>query len=247
MWGALGITAMAAGACEQGEQFEASRSWTSTVTLGQQRILEIHAPVTLGIEGLPRTSELVLDMEAVATASSATVARQLVDNLDWTIDDDGRRLRVTGDNFQPNQGTIQGVLIVRLPDDMDLEVFGLGGPVQIFDVEGDITVNAATHTELVRTSGNATVRLEQGNALIDSAVSPGSVIDVVVNAGDVQLTAPLTVSAQIGAVTNQGQIFIRHAGLPNPIQGLPYQVTVGGGLSRVSLGTRRGNILIQSP
>lgn len=233
--------------CETGDQFQATRAWTSTVTLSRQAVLELQSPLTLGIEGLPRTNELMLDVEAVATASSATVAQELVDALEFQIEEvDTRTLRITGEGFQPNNGTITGILIVQLPEDMDLNVFGAGGPVQIFDMTGDITVNAITDTQIVRSSGDVVVRVEQGVILVESELDPGTRVDAQTGAGDVQLTLPSFISAQVAAQTQQGTIFVTHPSLPAPIQGLAYGTIVGGGLSGIVLVTGRGNILIQS-
>ena len=57
---------------------------------------------------------------------------------------DGGGLQLLIEGAEPSDGRLGGVLEIFIPDDMDVQLVGRGGPVFVRNVGGAIIVNAAT-------------------------------------------------------------------------------------------------------
>ena len=221
---------------------------TATVALDRETTFIVDAPVDLVVEGHPRSSDLVYTLKATATASTASAAQALAEAVVLeTVAVEPRGIRLVMKGMEPKNGLVRGVLRVQLPDDMDLFLVGRGASVNVDAMEGDMEVAALGHARVDGAVGNVKLGSQSGNALLSASPLPGSIIEVLAVRGDVQLSLPAVVSAQIQATPGGGgQVVIRHPGLPAGLGGTAaYAVVVGGGLSLISLVTQAGNIVIQ--
>lgn len=230
--------------CLQGEQVSLERSLTSTVTLQSETRLVTNLPIPVVVQGERRVNDVVVTVDLTVTASSSTKARLLADMIDIDAEHADRDLVVT--IGEPAGAELSGTVQLRIPDDLDLKVVERGGTVDILEVEGEIEVDARSHVRIVGAESHVDVGVEAGNALIETALPPGSGAVVQVNAGDIELTLPPAVSADIEANATAG-IVIAHPMLQRwPGGNQPYRANVGGGLSVVRLSTRRGLVVIRS-
>ncbi len=229
------------------ESFELVR--TGTVAVGQNTTFVVNSPFELTVLGQPRSTDLVYKLTATLTASTATRARTLAEAVTLSTEQvDGGGLQLLFEGAEPNEGQIAGLLEIRIPEDMDVQLIARGGPVLVQNIEGSINVNAATGALVEGATGSVRVGVERGNAIVRSQALPGSVIEVATNAGDAQVSLPSRPSVALQAQAGGGgQIFIQHPGLPQYAGGdLPYGAVVNGGLSQVVLTTRVGNIVIDA-
>lgn len=235
--------------CGQGytEGFDFVR--TATVPLGRRSTFIVDAPLELEVVGQPRSTDLVYHLAATMTASTASIAQTLSEAVKLKTEEiESNGIALTFEGVAPSDGRISGRLRIWLPEDMDLQVIGRGGPVLVSDIGGDIGINAATHTRVVNAGGSVRVGVEQGNAIVSALALPGSIIELATNTGDAQVSLPSRPSVVLQAQAGGGgQIFIRHPGLPRYAGGdLPYGAVVNGGLSQVVLTTRIGNIVVDA-
>ncbi|MCK6551783.1 hypothetical protein L6R52_38470 [Myxococcota bacterium] len=240
---ALAVTSMFG--CEEVPQFSAQRTLTSTVTLDRETLLDVDSVVPLAIVGEPRSDDLHLSLDATVTASTSTRAKRLADALELAPETDGDK--ITLKLAAPSGATLSGTLEIGAPPGLDLAIVERGGTVDIEDVDGTIQVVAASHVRVVGATGDTSVGVARGNALVDTSATPGSTTLIEVDAGDIELTLPQGLSADILAVA-QGQIYIAHPRLP-PFLGRPgdvYSANVSGGLAVFRLETRAGKIVIRT-
>ncbi len=237
----------AAPGCDGGPAFPATRSLTSTVALGSERALVVDAPTEVRVEGDRRRDEVSVALEATVTASAASTAARLAAALEVEVDRTRPgvlQLRLAA----PEAASLGGRLTVRVPADLDLGVVGRGGPVDVLGMERGVDVVAATHARVEGALGSVRVRVERGNALVSSALSPGTVADLEVGVGDVQLTLPARPSAAIEASAGGGgSVQVGHPALPRAFGVQPYRAAVNGGLGAARLVARAGNVVILGP
>ncbi len=232
--------------CGQPHPFLTERVVTSTVALQGETTLHVDSAVPIRIQGEPRIDEVFATLEVALTASTAATADRLAEEAEVLVDrSESGVLKLTLP--APDHASIRGGLGIRAPNDLNVVVIERAGTVQIENIEGDIIVNARSHVLITGAENNVTVRAEQGNAIVSTRLPPGTTTDILVGAGDVQLTVPTGLSADIEANAPSGQVITSHPNLPRALNTrLPYEANVGGGLSIVRLATRQGVILIQN-
>lgn len=230
--------------CMEGEQVSLERSLTSTVTLEGERRLVTNLPIPVTIEGERRVNDVLVTVDLTVTASSSTQARILADMI--TIEEEHADRDLVIGITEPENARLSGTVRIQLPADLDVKVTERGGTVDVLEVEGEIEVDSLSHVRVTGAEENVDVAVEAGNALVESAQNPGLTTTIRVNAGDVELTLPPAVSADIEAVATNG-IVVAHPMLQRwPGGNQPYRASVGGGLSIVRLSTRRGLVVIRS-
>jgi hypothetical protein len=239
--------ALAGPSCGSGFTESAEVVRTATIALGRETTFLVDIPVDLVVEGHPRSTDLVYTLKATVTASTASVAQGLAEAVKLSTQaEDARGIRLVAEGLEPKNGQVRGVLKVQLPDDMDLFLIG-HATVEVHEVEGALQVAAAGHALVEGAVGNVSVGSQAGNALVAVNPLPGSLVEILAVRGDVQLTVPTAVSAQVVASPGGGgQLVVRHPAFPTPLNpAAPYAVSVGGGLSQITLTTQVGNIVIQ--
>ncbi len=144
--------------------------------------------------------------------------------------------------------TLSGTYRIVLPNDLDVNVTERNGTVDVLGVEGQIVVNSLSHVRVTGAADDVSVAVEAGNALVETEAPPGKQTLIRLGRGDIQLTLPPALSADIVAdVINAGNIVVTHPRLPRyPGGTLPYSTSVAGGLSIIRLQTGSGLIVIQS-
>jgi hypothetical protein len=246
---ALLMLALAAlGGCGETYTEEVSFVRTSTVPLGQQTTLVVDAPLPLEVVGRRRSTDLVYHLDATMTASTASIAVRLAEAARVKTELEGLEARLEFEGFEPDGGRISGGrLRVWVPDDMDVQLVGRGGPVDVSAILGDVDVVGATHARVVGAEGSVRVAVDQGNAIAEVAARPGSIVELATNRGDVQVLLPAAPSVTVQARADNGAILVRHPNLPRYAGGgLPYGAVVNGGLSQVVLTSVAGNVVIDA-
>lgn len=247
--GALCLLAGAAllPACEPLERYTESTVRTATVTLSAEDTLVVESAFPLLVTGMRRRDDLSYHLQAEVTTSSTTTSKKIADELAVDMERvDARtvKLKVTA----PADAVLGGVFRVWIPADLQLALFSQGGPVEVDRVEGAMVINAITHARVVGARNHVTLRVESGNALVETSQAPGVITDVLVGRGDVQVTLPAFLSAQIAATAGGGgAVLASHPSLPAMQAGRPYRVSVNGGLSQLRAETRLGNVILRSP
>jgi hypothetical protein len=241
---ALVVTSMIG--CAEVPQFSETRSLTSTVALDRESLLDVDSVVSLSIVGERRSTDLHFALEATVTASTSTRAKILADALALapTSDGDTVTLKVEA----PSEASLSGTLEIGAPPDLDLTIVERGGTVDVEDLEGSLRIVSQSHVRVVGATRDTVVGVVSGNALVDTLATPGTTTTIEVTAGDIELTLPEGLSANLLAVAGQGQIYIAHPRLP-PFLGRPgdvYSANVGGGLAVFRLETRAGKIVIRT-
>jgi hypothetical protein len=241
----IAVIAVGAAGCLTGEQHTVERTLTSTVTLSRESLVFVNLPIPVVIEGSNRTDDVVIEVDLTVTASSSTVADLKADEvkIETKSENDALLVAIT----EPPRVTLGGRCSILMPADVDLKVLGRGGTVDVVSMEGQIEIDAITHVRVVGVQDNMDVAIENGNALIESEAPPGKLLVVNLNRGDIDLTLPAAVSANIEAdVIGSGNIVIAHPMLPRyPGGTLPYRADVSGGLSVIRLQTGTGLIVIK--
>lgn len=220
---------------------------TATIALGRQTTFLVESPVQLVVMGNRRSTDLVYELRGTMTASTSSAAITLADAVEVTTEEaDDNAIRLIVEGTAPREGRIEGGLLrVWLPDDMDVGLVGLGGPVDVENVAGAVDVVSASHGRVTGSSGSVSVRVNSGNAVANLPIANGNPVLLATNAGDVQLALPSRPSVAISAQATGGTILIRHPGLPrHPGGDLPYGAVVNGGLSQVILTSNQGNVVI---
>jgi hypothetical protein len=234
-------------ACVEGPTQKAERTITSTITLGSEDLLAVDSAVTLVIEGERRSTEIYATLHAVVTASTSTRAEAIADTIEILVDQESDPRTVKISVPVPKDTVLQGQLELRVPADLRIEAIGRGDTVDVLGMDDDLRVASQSHVKITDAKQDVIVGVVRGNALIDVDLDLGSNIQVVCDAGDIELRVPLAISADLGALVKQsGTILPRHPQLP-PYRGQPgqpYRTRIGDGLSTVSLETSVGNIVI---
>ncbi len=239
-WAAAGI------GCEAAPR--ASVAWvrSATITLSSEELLYVESAVGLVVEGQGRTNNLVLQLNATLTASSATTAARLAAQTEPFIERKDGAVRIVVPSV--DGATVEGTLLLRCPDDLSLRAFGKGGTVEVRGLDGALEIDAVTHVRVEDARANSTVRVVRGNVLIQTLATPASETVATTQGGDIQLTLPRALSAQIQAQAQNGAISVQHPSLPRWLGGdRPYTANVGGGLALIYANTSAGNIILTQP
>jgi hypothetical protein len=243
-YGALVLAAITSG-CGAGEQHLAERSLTSTVTLGRESLIDINLPISVAIDGRSRGDDVVISVDLIVTASTASAARDRAAAMEiLTTSAEGiLSIGIT----EPKYTGLAGMVTVTMPGDLDVRVTERGGTVDVVDLDGQLLVNSLAHVRVTGAKDNLGVGIEAGNALIQTEAQPGKQTVIRLKRGDIELTLPPAVSADIVAdVLGNGNIVVAHPSLPKyPGGTLPYQTSVAGGLSVIRLETGSGLIVIK--
>jgi hypothetical protein len=241
------LIAMLSTGCLAGEQHTVERTLTSTVTLTRERILDVNFPIPIVLEGSRRSDDVVIKLDLTVTASSSSAAMARADEIEIkTVSEQGvLRVGMT----EPSHASLGGRAGLLLPADLDVAVTERGGTVDVVGVEGQMIINSLSHVRVLGATNNLQVNVEGGNALVQTDSGPGKQTLIRLKQGDIELTLPLAVSADILAdVTGNGTILINHPNLPRyPGGTLPYAANVGGALSIIRLETGAGLIVIKGP
>jgi hypothetical protein len=232
--------------CLAGEQHTVERTLTSTVTLSRESLLDVNLPIPVVLDGRSRTNDVVITVDLTVTASSSSAAIARADEIEIEANSEQGVLRIG--ITEPMRVALGGAAELTLPGDLDVNVTERGGTVDVVSVDGDIVINSLSHVRVTDATGNVSVAVESGNALVQTESNPGKQTVIRLRRGDIELTLPPAVSADIQAdVLGNGNIVIAHPGLPRyPGGTLPYRATVAGGLSIVRLETGAGLIVIKS-
>lgn len=240
-----GATAIASVGCEAGEVGSHLRSFTSTVSLSLEQAVFIIAPVSIEVVRSRRT-DILITVDAVVTASTATVARQVAEALAIEIsrpDSNAVIINLPA----PTNGTLAGGMHVEVPGDIDVDVRSNNVAV-VRGVERRVQAVASNGVEVEGARGSVTVVVNSGPAIVESLLEGGATVDVTVGSGDLLLRLPSRMSADVNAtIGDKGEVLIEHPALPAPlgIGKTRYRATVNGGLSLVRALTTVGRIVIR--
>lgn len=236
-------------ACEETPQHKAERTLTATVTLSLEDTLAIDSAVALTIEGEKRIDQIFATLEAVVTASTSTRAEMLASRLGIEVQRRDRTVSINIASLSNANASIQGALKLRVPSDLKINAIERGDTTDIRGMEEALNVSSASHVRITGAQRDVVVGVTRGNAIVDAALDPGSSIEIGAQAGDVELSIPTSLSANVQAlVRTNGTILPQHPQLP-PFRGKPgqiYSVRIGDGLSAVALETGVGNIVIKT-
>lgn len=225
-----------------GQQFRADVSRTSTVTLGNASLLTVSAPVVVDVVTSAVGREVIAELTAVVTASSADVAQEVADSItiEATSPDERTRHIAIGSS---GEGRIEGVLLLTVPESLELAVSASGLRTQ--GTKRLVEARTSAGVEIYKASGS--VRIETGGGVILDTLMLQSTEVVVKAAGAVILALPATPSVSLTAVSGgQSAITVTHPALPAiPSKRTEYQVTVNGGLARAQVQSTAGSVTIQ--
>lgn len=239
------IAAVATVACQGGESAVVERKLEGTVALTTERTLLVDAVVEVIVEGNPRANEIAYTLEATLTASTAETASRAADMLAIGLDRPDGAVRMT--LGVPSVGTIGGRLTITAPADLDLGVIERGSTVTVASMDGNIQVDSFSSVRVVDPKRTVSIGVASGNGIVESNLLQGSVAEVLVKSGDIQLIIPAQVSAQIAATPGpNGTVLVTHPALPRPQMGRPYSADVNGGLATVRLLAETGNVIIST-
>ncbi len=216
--------------CEGEPLTIAERVLSSTVSLSRESQLTIDTVVPLVITGNPRQNQLIAKIELTATASASDVAERIAQEAELEVTLEGKEAKLT--LAPPKVGFLSGRFTLEAPADMDLTVIQRGGTVDVTGMRETISVQSYTHVNIVDARADVSVGVENGNALVDTRLSPSTNTLIRTRSGDIQLTIPDSISANINATGGAG-VAVSHPQLPMRPANLPYQVSVGNGLASV--------------
>ena len=229
------------GGCETGPTGAASRQFTSTVAVGSKNQLQIDSLISLSILG-ERRDDAIFMVDATVTASSSDKASEIIEAYDLTVDlqaDPSIAFVTAG---PPGQDAfISGLINVRAPRDMDLRILLRGGTLSVGQMEGDVLVDSLGSVSVFDADNDVVLRIESGNALVDSALRAGTRLDINVASGSIQINLPLALSANIQASASGG-VVSTHPSLPSRPGTVPYRQTAGTGASSIVATTTNGTV-----
>ena len=234
--------------CETGPRFSSSVTRTATVRLDVEDTMVVNAPISIALRGASRRNAIEVELELTVTASSADTAERAAEGVEIAVSRRDREVvfGVGGIDGERVQG-VSGTYTITGPRDLDARVVGTGVSVSVEDLEGDIDVQAAANVRILGAEGSVKVQVGTGNAIVDTRAPPGSMTDIRVQNGSVEIRLPSPLSARVIAVAEGGALLVAHPDLPNPIPGLLYDVAVGSGLASVTALTRAGNVVVRRP
>jgi hypothetical protein len=234
--------------CDEGPQFPAKRTFTSTITLGAETVLILDVPISITLRGEPRIDEIYATVDATVTASTSTRASQLAEDLRFIRTSSAGDTKLSLALAAPPEASIGGTITVRVPSDLDLAVVERGGTTDVVNMRGNIEIASASHTRISGAERNVFVQTSAGNVLVDSTLPAGSSVRLELQVGDVDLAVPEGLSADIQATAvRSGSVIPAHPRLPQFTgkAGDTYRANVGGGLSVVRITTGSGKIIIR--
>jgi hypothetical protein len=264
----VAAAALVAPACQGIPQPNFTRTLTSTVTLSAETNLVLVSPVALTATGSLGRSAVYATLEAVVTASTATKARVLAGelSLDVTRVDAADVKLDLGNPPGTFIGALGGSLSLGLPASLGLTAEVDNGTTVISGLTGPIAI---TSNEAVKITGGAagiTVSVQNGNAIVDTALLPGGMTTISVGQGDIELDLPAALSADLAVQSGSAQIVINHPALsslpltqltmplnfgqpisvPQSGDGMSFQATVNGGAAVVRAVTQSGQVVINA-
>lgn len=245
-WSPALAVALAFGAACNGSSGTAERTITGMVAIDGANTLLVDSVVEVIVEGDRGKTNIAYELDAVVTASTATVANRIADRLVVGVDrpsEDVVRVRI-----EPlTNGTIAGQLRLIIPDDLELGVTQRGAQVTVEDMDGTVQVDSVGAVRVVDPGGYVSVGVQNGNVIIESSLPPGFVTEAVTRRGDLQLIVPSQISASFSATPGgMGNVLVNHPALPRPLANRPYEAIVNGGLNTVRLSTMNGSVIIQA-
>ena len=226
-------------ACDSGESFTETRSFTSTITIGNATRLQVDVLVPLVVLG-ERRDDVVVELELSVTASASDVARRALDA--WTLgegNEDRTAFVVVG---PPADGLIGGSARVRAPRDIDLRVLQRNGTVGVADMERAIQIDAVGPVQVAAADDDLVIRVESGDVRADHQLRAGARVDIAVANGNVQVDLPVPLDANVDAASTQG-VTSMHRDLPSRPANIPYRQTAGGGNASVVATTTGGGVI----
>jgi hypothetical protein len=243
------LTLVGAGAvagCEPQPSARFERSFTSTVAVGAETRLALLAglPIELTAEG--RRADVLVTLDAVFTASTATAAREAAEAVMLVVERSGSDLGVS---LPAVAGAgIEGVLRVRMPADLSLVARVEAGTFVGSGFRRPVEVAAADGASVSDAEDDVLVLVTDGPILVQSRLTPGRGLEAATGRGDIDLRLPAALSAAVAADAPLGQVIVEHPALPIPVgpNRQRYRAEVSGGLSPVSLLTQAGSIVIRA-
>ncbi len=240
------LIAAAGGVGCEGAAGVAERTVKGTVDLDGAETLLVDAVVEVIVDGDRGADGVAYELDAVVTASTATVANRLADRLVVGVDrpaNDVVRVRIEA----LEKGTLSGQLRLTIPDDIDLGVTQRAAQVTVEDMDGTVQIDSLGAVRVVDPGGYVSVGVQTGPVIVESSLPPGATTEVVARRGDIQLIVPQQISAAFLATPGgMGNVLVNHPALPRPLANRPYEATVNGGLNTVRLSTMNGSVIIQA-
>lgn len=226
-------------ACDSGASFTETRSFTSTVTIGNATRLQVDVLVPLVIVG-ERRDDVVVELDLSVTASATDVAQRALDA--WTLgegNEGGTAFVVVG---PPSDGFLGGSAVVRAPRDVDLRILQRGGTVGVADMERGIEIDSVGAVQVAAADDDLVIRVESGDVRADHQLRAGARVDIAVGNGNVQVDLPVPLDANVDAASTQG-VTSMHRDLPSRPASIPYRETAGGGNASVVATTTGGGVI----
>ncbi|MGF1511204.1 MAG: hypothetical protein ACFB9M_17055 [Myxococcota bacterium] len=246
---ALLLAVLGTSACEPGQRFSADREFDEVIAAegATEVILEFDVPVD--VVGRARQDEVTVQGVVTVTTSSQAISDELAAGLEIESEISGNTLRLA--LRQPGDGagtpfpdaTISGPLDLTVPADVDLVVREGGGRASVTAVRGNLDVRAIGTVVIQGAERNVTLRTEVGGALVETTAAQGTLAEIDVGAGDVDVILPAVLSARVTANFPNGIVVINHPALPPPLPGQTFYDNFNqSGLSRVRVTAANGNV-----
>lgn len=239
---AAGVTAglvAALGACA-GETFDAQVSQTSTVTVGNARVLRVEMPVLVDVSGSPLRRDVRLALTGVLTASTSSRAQAAVESLRVEVARPDADTTVVSLAGLPSGVRLDATAELQVPDALDLVVLAAPG-ARVVGMDGDVSLrtNGGVQVEGVRGSLEVSTA---GGAIVATPLLQSTRLAIEAT-GAVIVRLPASPS---GAFDVQGQsIVVRHPKLPQPLAGaMQYRQTVNGGLAEVVIQSTAASVTL---
>lgn len=229
-----------------GASFQASVSRTSTVTVGNARAVAIAVPVVVDVVASPVARDVVFTLQAVVTASTTEQANQAAEALELVVTSPNTDLERVELSPLEDGVRIQGVLTVRMPENLDLQVTSPGG-ARVRGMRRLVDLRTNGGAEVYEASGSVTVSTS-GGAIIDSLMLQSTVVDVAAT-GNIELRLPAAPSVTLVAsvAANVGAVTVEHPALPAAFgDRTMYRASVNGGLAQASLRSSAGGVTLRT-
>ena len=229
--------------------FDARAAFSFEVTVAHQRRIRLEAiSGNVEINGKPGIRSVIVTGERIVESTSRRDADDHLDDLEVQVRDLTDEVFVQ--TIQPRNSLHRNYVVhytITVPQDLAVEVTHVNGNLAIEAIENDVAVEHVNgNVRLGSIVGNAFAQVVNGFIDSDVTMPRDGTITLTTSNGGIDLTIPVSTSAELSASVNNGQIQTANLALQNPSE-LPQSLegTLGDGAGTIDLTTLNGNINVR--
>ena len=204
------------------------------------------SPATLEIR-VPRGARLWIKSASASVEASGLTGEVECSSVDGAVRVEGSLRLVVAESMEGNLSVYGPMSVVRLK--------GGGGTITLRGARGDVLATTVGGAILATDAALTRAHLEtvSGPVAYDGTVAARGTLEVVTHSGDVTLRLPTEISAEFELSSFDGAILYglsgkgKGKGDPAPQVGKPMSFTTGGGDTRVTVRTFKGEIRVLKP